>query len=232
MPKKEKGYKSFKKRYPTAAKVIKYGGTALNVATKAYGIAKTIAALVNAEIKTYQVVPTTLTVTTTAQILNMVTPVRGTGVSERVGDSIAMKSLLFKSEILWNSAGVADQGMRIAIVVDKNTNASADWNTVSDLFQSAGTLTCLRSINNRKRFKVLSDTVYYRDTSVNRIECKNVYTRGIVKKTAKGQIYPHHISFQGANSYGGNNIYLVIYSNVAANAPQLGVTWEGRFIDN
>lgn len=232
MPVKSKNYKSFKKSYPKAGKFLKYTGKAIDVAQKAYGIAKMVATLVNSEVKTYQVTPTNLTVTTTPQILNLVTPSRGTGVSDRIGDSIAVKSVLFKAAITWNTAGATNQLMRVIILVDKNTNASADWNTPSDLLQSAGNEISLRNINNRKRFKILSDTVYYRDTGVPVIECKNVYTKGIVRHGKNGQLMQHHMSYQGSNSYGGNHMYVLVHSNIAANAPTFSTTWEARFLDN
>lgn len=231
MPQKSKGYKKFKANYPRIAKGIKYAGGAIDIASKAYSIAKTVATLVNSEIKTYQVVPTSVTLTSTPVIVNMVTPTRGTGVADRVGDSIALKSLLFKASIAWNSSGVATQAVRMIILVDKNTNL-ADWNTPADLLQSAGNEISLRNVNNRKRFKILSDTVYYRDTGVGVVECKNVYTKGLVIRGKNGQLTPHHMDFQGASAWGRNSIYVLMHSNVATNAPTVNTTWEGRFLDN
>lgn len=232
MPTKTKSYKKFKNSYPRAHKFIKHAGNAITLASKAYSVAKTVAALVNAELKTYQVAPTGLTPSTTPIIYNICTPSKGTGVADRIGNSIMMKSALIKYEILWNVLGVNDQAIRVTLIVDRNSNTTADWSTPNDLFQSSGSMISLRAINNRKRFKVLSDTVHYRDTSVNRIEAKNIYTKGLLRKDKRGAPLLHHISFMDANQYGQNSLYLIIQSNVATNVPTMGITWEARFYDN
>lgn len=232
MPQKSKGYSKFKKTYKRAGKFMKYAGNAIQVASKAYSIAKTVASLVNAELKTYQVVPTTATITSTPVIYNLCTPTRGTGSSERVGDSIMLKSCLVKTDLLWNTSGIGDQTLRMILLCDMNTNTTGDWNTPQDLLQSAGNPISLRNANNRKRFKVLSDTVVYRDSSVNRIENRNFYTKGLYKRDKRGAPILHHITYQGALSYGKNHLYLMVFSNVATNAPTLGITWECRFYDN
>lgn len=221
----------FKRTYPKTYRAIKGTGKALQIASKAYGIAKTVAALVNSETKVYQNAPTSFSCTTTPTIINMITPIQGDGASDRQGNSIALKSILLKDTIVWNSAGTPFQSVRRIIVLDRNTTTAA-WNNINELLASVNVIG-LKVVANRRRFKVLKDDVFHYNTEVDKIMPAPLYlSKQFRWKGKNGQLNRLHMEFDGSNNYGKNMVYAIYFSNYATNAPTIEVTWEGHYLDN
>ena len=222
----------FKKKYPRTHKAMKYVGGAVDIATKAYGIAKTVAALVNSEAKCYYIAPTSSTISTTPTIYSLVTPSQGTGVTEREGNSIALKAICLKDTITWNTAGVSSQSIRRMVILDRNQGSGA-WSTPSDVLASVSMIG-LRNQLFKKRFKILRDDVYHYDNSVARYTPPTLYLKKQFYFKSKNGKAPQrlHLEFSGASAYGKNMIYVMYFSTVAANMPTVEVTWQATYYDN
>lgn len=222
--------KKFKKNYPKTAKAIKYGGKALQVASKAYSIAKTVAALVNSEKMIYQVVPTTFNISTTPQIFNLTPMVQGDGVGNRQGNVVAIESLLLRFRINWYTPLTNNQIVRTMIVIDRNEE-TAEWNTPNTLLQSVNVIG-LKSTSTRSQFKVLYDKTWHYDGTAPAFN-KTVYMKNPNSHQGKdGQMLRHHVVYNGNNTYGKGCMYIMFFSTLAANVPTGEITWETKYFDN
>lgn len=226
------GYKKFKRRYPKMAKAIKYGGTALTVAKHAYTVAKTVAALVNAEKQLHQIVPSAITISSTTPLIVDVTGItQGNGLGDRKANSIALSSFRLRDMIYFLSGGGLHQQVRRMIVIDRN-DVGATWNTLGDLITVSPE--GLRNPLNRKRFKILRDDVIIYNTDTNGTRFSDIYFKFPVWKDKKGALQRTHVTYQDNNTYGKNHVYLIYFSNVAVgSSPPIGTTqYEFSFYDN
>lgn len=100
----------------------------------------------------------------TVNLLNGVT--QGTDYNNRIGRKFTMKSLMVRIGISYgNVAGVGSTGniIRILVVYDAQTNTVTP--AVTDVLQSANYLSPM-NLNNRDRFKILSDKWWNTDAFV------------------------------------------------------------------
>lgn len=222
--------KRFKKNYPKTARFIKHAGSAIQVASKAYTLAKTVAALVNSERMIYQIVPTGFTVSTTPTIFNLTPMVQGDGVGNRHGNVVAIESINFKDQIFWNTAGSPTQQIRRMIIIDRNEEL-AEWNTPNELL-SAISMVGQKSITTRARFKVLSDKIMTYDTSKDAMVRKMYLKNPGGYRGKQGQILRHHVVYNGNNTFGRGCIYVMYFSTVAANLPTVSMQYETKYYDN
>lgn len=220
----------FKKTYPKTAKFIKGAGKAIQVASKAYSIAKTVAALVNSEKMIYQVVPTTFNISTTPQIFNLTPMVQGDGVGNRHGNVIALESMQIHYRINWYTPLTLNQIVRCMIVIDRNEE-TAEWSTPNTLLQSVNVIG-LKNTATRAQFKVLYDKTFHYDGTAPAFN-KKIYLKNPNSHRGKdGQMLRHHIVYNGNNTYGKGCMYIMFFSTLAANYPTGEVTWETKYFDN
>lgn len=209
---------------------MKHAGTAIQVASKAYSIAKTVAALVNSERMIYQVVPTGLNMTTTPQIFNLTPMVQGDGIGNRHGNVVAIDSILIHYRINWYTPLTNNQIVRVMIVIDRNEE-TAEWSTPNTLLQSVNVIG-LKNTNTRAQFKVLYDKVFHYDGTTPAFN-KTVYLKNPNSHRGKdGQMLRHHIVYNGNNSYGKGCMYIMFFSTLASNNPTGEITWETKYYDN
>lgn len=79
---------------------------------------------------------------------------RGSDIDEREGREITMKSIQLRGLINANANAAQNQWVRIMIVYDRQTNGAEP--AIADIV-SPGSLVGMRSLENRKRFKILMD---------------------------------------------------------------------------
>lgn len=89
-------------------------------------------------------------------LLNGLVP--GTGASQRVGQSIRLMSVELRLLNFVTAATGVDQVHRIALVLDKQTNAAA---MTGAAYLNSATIYGLRLLENRKRFKTFMDRPMY-----------------------------------------------------------------------
>jgi len=100
------------------------------------------------------------TIAPSVRLLNGIA--RGDEITERTGRECTMRSIEFRGEVKSGTLQGVDQTIRVLIVYDRQTNATAL--TGSQVFVSAGDQFDVfrpRNLENRRRFKILFDRTYY-----------------------------------------------------------------------
>lgn len=158
--------KMYKKKYQRRGKKKVYrrrrqASGWMGTAAKALSIARRVATLVNAESKYYEYSSTGLAPDYNGTILELCKPGQGVTSSQREGDSIKLKNLTFRGQIV---IGNTNELVRIIVFKDKeNTIASG-----AAILQGTGTtLAVLGNKNQDSKFdsKVLFDRTYTMDTA-------------------------------------------------------------------
>ena len=223
--------KKFKKDYPNLHKGIRYTKNAINIASKAYTMAKAIAAVVNSEKKYFDVAPAAASVGTTGWLTCLSYVPQGDTNVTRNGQSIALKSVLFKPVIHWNATG--DQSLRLIIFRD-NDNEETIAPTIGQLLETSNFLSP-RNMDNPKRFTVLYDKIFTRDTTVGYKYPKGLYKQFFNKKDYRGNpTIAQHITWTGANGTdtARGHLYFLAIGNQDNNLPSVALYSRIRFYDN
>lgn len=92
-----------------------------------------------------------VTTTPTISLLNGLSP--GSGMDNRIGRVITMKSLLLQARLNLESSAL-DQAGRFLVVYDKQANGAAPG--ITDILVSSSVVS-LKNLNNRNRFVILMD---------------------------------------------------------------------------
>lgn len=219
--KRERGFKGpFKRRYGFTRQAFKDTYT---VASKALSIAKQVKGLINVEWKHLDTtVAANLTNTPTINYLTKIA--QGDGESSRDGNSVKLKSLQFRYQITGNSSAEATYA-RIIVGIDKlhsGTDVTAAGTSDNSLL-TAQTNTATRDLANKKRFIILYDRVH----SISNTS-KEVLFRQYFKK------FNMKVEFNGVNNTDmrSNHLFIVAFSDLAANYPSWRYNTRIRFLDN
>lgn len=226
-----KGYKRRNRRYKRkggffrkARKFVQGATSALGVAYSAYRLAKRANSLLNVE---YKSVDTAANgpFTTAPAISLLSNTIQGTGVSNRTGNSIKLKSLHDKMILQVNSAATTHNVARIILFIDKDSRGSAP--TGADLLVSTTDINSPINLFNGKRFIVLFDKHY---TVSPATSGQSAFTINYFKK------FNMDITYQASGGSVAdsdtNNIYLCTLCSSATNPPTLAYYSRLRFIDN
>lgn len=225
----------FQKKYPKTARFISGAGKAITIAGKAYALASTVASIINSEKKwfdyTISVAPDT-----TASITHLSAIPAGTGASERVGESIALKSLQLKGAVYKKDS--TDEVVRIIIFQDRDNN-SGTAPTATQLLANPTQVYSLRNMDYPERFKVLYDNLF--DTAPT-YGAKVYNTFDIFKKfkTMKDnrglKVRNQHITWRdtGGSDERRGHIYMLILGNTATASTTSNVLGYSRirYYDN
>jgi len=98
----------------------------------------------------------TMNTTTTMTLLNGLQA--GTGATQRVGQTISIRSLEIRGYCAVDVAAANGQVVRYIVVLDRQTNGAAPV-AATDIL-STNNVVGLRALTNRKRFKILLDKTY------------------------------------------------------------------------
>lgn len=148
----------------------------------------------------------------------------GSGVSQRVGRKILMKSILLRVYIKngdWGDASeaVSDMaGYRMVLVYDRQCNGVPP--TFDDIFEfTMGTsvfITNPLNLANRDRFLVLWDKQFVLDGVVNSAGTQNINTQKFFKKYKRlnlETIFQNDASTAGINDIKTGSMFLIVFSN-------------------
>lgn len=131
------------------------------------------------EFKSIDKTVSSATLDTTGSVTLLNGCARGSDINEREGREITLRSLQLRLNVMVRSEAIVDQTVRILIVYDRQTNGTAP--SVTDVI-SGGTVTGMRNLENRKRFKIIMDHT----TRLNA-----TYTGGASLHTASNNGYFH-----------------------------------------
>lgn len=101
-------------------------------------------------------VNTDINTTPTITLLNGLVP--GNSASQRVGNKVTIKSLEMRARVQTTAATGVEQFCRWFIVLDRQANGAAPA-AITDIL-SANSVTSLRNLENRKRFKIIVDKAF------------------------------------------------------------------------
>lgn len=107
------------------------------------------------ELKTIDVDPTSITISTTATATLLNGIATGTDFTDRIGRKIIMKSLYFRYTLFPEDETVISNACRFLIVYDSQANGTAC--SITDVLKSSNPNAQL-NLNNRDRFKVIWDS--------------------------------------------------------------------------
>lgn len=158
-------YKKYgmKKRITRRKRNTRRNGTGWkNIAYKALKTAKFVAGLVNAESKFFEANLTATAQTYSGQIVPLCYPSQGVTVNQREGDSIKMKNLTMRGDIVYN--GTNSETVRLIIFNDKENQAT----TAGDILEYVGSSLSVYSGKNpnlRYDSKILYDKAFIVDAN-------------------------------------------------------------------
>lgn len=225
--------KSFKKNYPRVAKGLKYAGNAIQVASKAYSMAKVVAAIVNAEKKYFDVNTADAGCDTTAQITCLTNMAQGDTNITRDGNTVALKSLQIEGYVNFDTA-VPYESVRIMLIRD-NDNLGGTAPTVTDVLESSNVM-ALRNKNTPKRFTVLMDRFMTCDKDHLGKRYSYYHKFGMMKDKQGNPTRSHHLYFDGVNAadYTRGHLFLIVLGNTATAGTLSSHGWNSRirFYDN
>lgn len=93
--------------------------------------------------------------TGTVSLLNGVG--RGTDIDEREGREVNMRSVQLRYIVYTNTEAASDQWGRVILVYDRQSNGTAP--AITDVLQT-NSITAMRNLENRKRFKIFMDKTF------------------------------------------------------------------------
>lgn len=207
----------------SAKKFIHYankGQEALMVANKALALAKLLRTLINVEYKNIDVIDSS-TIDAGTYVKSLVLLGQGDGAEQRGGRSVKFTSFYIKGNF---SLGAAEVSSRVRLVLVHDTQPNGSQATFAP-FESAS-VRAMKTLGNGKRFKILYDKRYdLEDTGAASTKLWSIY----VKK-------PLHIKYADTtdtiSAIQDDNVYLLMISEFAANAPTVTFQSRTRFIDN
>lgn len=218
------------KNIPIGAKMVYNGiskgvNTLTNVANtagKAYKIASTIAKMVNAEKKYFDVsFSNTTNFDNNGACFCLSAMAQGTDYNTRIGNSIKAASDQWRFNLL---IGAATNVIYRVIFFTDRENRQANP-AVTDVLESASTVSPLNHING-KRFHIIKDYYGELDTVKSPIKCISHYHK------MKGHIKFTAAAAGVASADEGNLFVLILSSNAVATAPSITITNRLRFYDN
>ncbi len=207
-------YKKFSKKYPRASR-------ALNVATQALSIAKSVASVINVEWKHIDSGVNTITPGTAGTVVSLNHLAEGVSSNERTGISIKMKSLELRGNFTMD-ATATNTILRLIVILDNSPNS--DLATIAEMFE-VGNVETLRNNVNFGRFK----TLYDRSFAMSGTGMEN----GTYKKYIK---LNNHVKYSGSDATEDGiekgQLLFISFSNEATNKPSLKYNARVRYVDN
>jgi len=182
-----------------------------------------------AELKYHANTSSGMNLTNTATFLPMNQIAEGTTYTTRDGVKINMSKFEIRYELVTNDSGVARQGVRLLLVIDKHTTNGITLSE-NDLFgaTSQPILSSISVINNaEKRFTILMDKTYALGKSTSYGAPSSV----LGKFSVNLKDLPVNFSGSSSTSVNTNAMYLVIASNCSADYPQIKYHTMLRFVD-
>lgn len=216
----------FKQMKTFGKKAMSYAGTAV----KAYRTAMALKAMVNTEKKLQLINGLAQPVYITGTIYPLMAHSQGTGLGNRIGNTIRLKSYQLRCEVA--PATGAPSRLRVMVVQDKRTGYQASTNTLTtlslaDILQdSTNPIVSPWSNENYGRWRILKDKTLNLDP--------NNYPRSMwsfYKKFHSLVRYPDNT----VNTPIQGQLYLVVVSEIPSgspNAPLFSYYGQSRFIDN
>lgn len=217
----------YRKHKGTIRKVVKGAGYAY----QAIQLASKVAALINVEQKYFDRLEVGTQDTTPS--VNLLSDIdQGTDVNARIGNSIAIKSLYFKCNIIHNPDS-AFQRVRLLLVEDKNDNHGVAP-TGTSILKSAEMLSFLNK-DNSMRYKVLMDKLVTVDANQPIKSLKKYFKfGGTTNEKGKVTVWNKHMTWYGPS--GGDtakgHIYLLQFSDNTTHQPTIETNMRLKYIDN
>lgn len=183
------------------------------------GTVKNIVESLNVE-KKYLDSTVNTTIDNAGAVYSLALIARGTGPSDREGDSIKAVALATRGDLSISSAATYTN---FRYIIFEDTQQVADTSpSVTSVLQSASPL-ALYNADTKGRFKIWEDNMYCMHTNEN----PHPTVKSFYKKD-------HHIRYNGTNSTdiqkGG--LYLLVISDQATNKPVFNVNFRLRYVDN
>lgn len=227
---------SFKKRYPRTAKALRYTGNALQVAGHAYSMARTVASIINSE-KKYHDTSISYNPDTTESVTCITNMSQGNTELTRTGNVVALKSLELRGWIKWDdtTANGIMEYVRVLIVEDFNNNGGTPP-TYLDIYKNNDPHINLRTLDNRRRFKIWMDKVYSADGDKH-IRLIKKYKKFKMKRDKNNNpTISKKVYFDGStgNDYTKNHLFLMIIGSTATanSASETSFVSRVRYYDN
>lgn len=224
-----------KKTYkPAKGGYLRKAGSAINIAQKAYRMAVGIASIINSEKKHYDGGHSG-TITNAWTVAPLSEFAVGDTDITRDGNSVALKTLQVDQKIAWNSAGDADQLLRVMLIRcnDNMDGTQPDMTEVLDSSQYQ--ILAHRNMDFGSKFTVLHDKVFSRDSTKQALIPATYFKKFFNKKDYKGdKTVATHLKWMGASATDTTtgHIYVCAISNKSTNAPGLDTLSRIRFYDN
>lgn len=209
--------------WPRVYKGVKLAGSVASTASKALMVANQVRSLINVEFK-YHEGSIAASVSTTPSIMYLTQIARGDGPSERQGDSIKVKSMIFKYTLAGNTS--AEQTfVRCIIGIDRDyrgSSVTAAGGTTDSLLL-VQSMVSPSDIHNTNRFKVLYDKVHSFSN-----EGPETYFKKYFKKFSLESGY----NGSASTAYKKNQLFCMFFSDQATNTPVLSMRYRVRYVDN
>ncbi len=212
--------KSYRPGYRSCGKMV-YGD-----AQKALRIAQSVKALLNVEVKNFDVQLNSSVITDAIGITQLCNIPQGDTSNTRDGSQVKMIGYEFNYFIQQSSAAVNADFIRVMLVVDKQTNQAIYL--AADLLDDITNLDSIvtpRNLDNMKRFTVLYDRVH--------ILSKGGTNGAHVKKYFKKDLLIRYdASTSAIADLTSNSISLLTVASTASNDPAITFFGRLRYVDN
>lgn len=194
-----------------------WAGSSKGLAKQALKTAKWVATLVNAEYKYFAYDQSGQTFDYNGVVLSLLGPAQGVAVNQREGDSIKMKNLTIRGDIIKGSVNAI---VRIIIFRDKDNDIASAANFLQT---TASALAPYSYKNENNKFD--TNTIYDRTISLT-----DMYPQHKFDMNFK---IPFHVHFTaGTTTVKMNDIKILFISNLSINYPQVVFTSRISYVDN
>lgn len=242
-------YKKFKKlvkqrirEAPTAFKNV------YNIASKALSTARVVAGIINSEKKYHDMYAVGTSWDKTTPIIRQITDIdQGDAETQRNGNSISLKSMLFRASFGWHATAPGEGGtegfaaVRCLIIRDNTPNAKGVTPLISEILERSTTIEDLMmspmNMENNKRFKVLYENCFHEeaDRKTFRIE---MYKKFMMRENREGlQVVPTTVTWSGPDGeddaeHGHLWLIFLTTANTVDARPSVAYTTRIRYYDN
>jgi len=217
----------YRKHKKTIGKVVKGAGYAY----QAIQLASKVAALINVEQKYFDRLEVgNQNKTPSVELLSNID--QGTDVNARIGNSIAIKSLYFKCNVIKHDSASMTR-VRLMLIEDKNDNHGTAPTSASIL--KGNDMLSFLNKDNSMRYKVLMDKLVIVDAN-QPIKMIKKYFKfgGTSNERGKVTVWNKHITWHGAS--GGDttkgHYYLLQFSDDDTNQPTIETNMRLKYVDN
>jgi len=225
------GYGKFATRFKKTARFIGTAGSVLSTANKAYQIATQIASIINSEKKFFDAATNGSPRSGVPVIQHLTGVSQGDADNNRNGDSIGLKALQMNGILTWDSESAAADRVRLVILMDKDNEAGTPP-TAGQVYEMTTDVNGLRNMEWPKRFRILMDKVYTRDSDKDAIHVEYYKKFKMMKDFNGNPTQMKHITWQSGDTEARNHIYIMMICNNATVGPTFTYRNRIRFYDN